>query len=190
MGINGSMDRHPVRLFIPLTLALFCATAAFGETKRDIQGVALGMTVKEVEQIVSLSCFAAPNTHEMRCGGEVGEDRPGWTLSMTEMLEPKIVHAVEFHFCTDESDDAVRKKVESAFTPVLFRDLRSPSILYSARLDEKTRLIFERNVSGVCARGGRPYRIKISDQDLYQRDRTLVEQERAKATAKAPVPRF
>lgn len=98
--------------------------------------------------------------NEMLCGGEPGDEKPGWTIKMSERIEPRTAKAVGFHFCSDEPEKAVRDKIESSFGLKNVRDTGHRFTRISAVIDENTR-----DTSAVC-RPGQPFKILISDESL------------------------
>lgn len=92
-------------------LAMMAGQALGAEVKRDIQGVALGMTLDEARTAAGLRCEWSGHPEIYDCTN--GTNR--FLLRNTESLEDTRVASIVFPFCSADSMEKVIYDFSSAF---------------------------------------------------------------------------
>jgi hypothetical protein len=185
--IRGCEDWIPglfVATFVVASTAGLLSSAAIAETKRDIQGVRLGMQRSEVEAVLHTCKELVPNYRPMLLRCEESPERV-FEILFTQYRRLPLVTSVNLKFCSRDSLSEVINKVMETFghADKALVTASDPS-WRQVPMDDHTVMHFEKNSDRLlCPVYSVGYKLSLVDRDLV-REEMDVERRNAPITPK------
>ena len=108
------MHRY-ISIIIALFMAVNLSSAQATIKKREVDGIAIGMSSKEVMRISSRPCTPYDNTKlgDMRLLCKGGDGKSGIIIELDSKKSPPLVSRVLFFFCSKSTLNELAKSVEA-----------------------------------------------------------------------------
>jgi hypothetical protein len=158
-----------VAILLVVSSAGVFSSAAVAETKRDIQGVRLGMQRSELEEVLH-KCKPVDPTSAIVLRCEKSLERI-FEIVFTKMQPPR-VKAVNLKFCSSDSLSEVTDRVLGTFGHMTEATVTPDLKLYRVPMDDHTVMTLDAKISDQlpCPAFSGRYELSLLDRDLISED--------------------